>query len=84
MAEQRRRSSGRGGDQEEFDVRAELLQLLLEKVADDTYPSSTQMDMIEELLGPDELASYAQVLMEKIRADRFPSVSLMARVQGLT
>ena len=42
------------------------------------------MDMIEELLGPDELASYAQVLMEKIRADRFPSVSLMARVQGLT
>ena len=52
-------------------------------MANDPYPSVTQMDMIEEMLTPEDVQSYAEILMDKIRADKFPSVSLMSRVQGL-
>jgi len=67
----------------EFDSRRELLGLLLEKVDADPYPSSTMMDIIEDLLGPDEVAAYARVLMAKIRADQFPSLDLINRVAAL-
>lgn len=70
-------------DEDQYDTRRELIQLLLDKVANDPYPSTTMMDMIEELLTPQEVESYAEILMDKIRADQFPSVSLMSRVQGL-
>ena len=70
-------------DEDQYDARRELVQLLLEKVANDPYPSTTQMDMIEEMLAPEDVQSYAEILMDKIRADKFPSVSLMSRVQGL-
>jgi hypothetical protein len=65
------------------DVRHELVRLLLEKVHDDPYPSTTMLDLIEELIGPDERADYAAVLMEKIRGDNFPSLDMMSRVRDL-
>jgi len=66
------------------DSRARLLDLLLEKVAEDLYPSSTMMDYIEELLLPDDVDAYAAVLMDKIREDAYPSVSMMHRLVSLT
>ena len=66
-----------------YDPRRELIQLLLDKVAKDPYPSVTMMDMIEEMLAPDEVGAYAEILLDKIRADQFPSVSMLSRVQGL-
>jgi hypothetical protein len=41
------------------------------------------MDLIEQLMGPDERAIYVQVLLDKIRHDRFPSIPLMRRVLAL-
>lgn len=69
------------GDQ--YDARGELLQTLLRKVGDDPYPSSTMLDMIESLLTPDDVPSYAGALLDRIRADEFPSSSLIQRVQSL-
>ena len=66
------------------DSRARLLDLLLEKVAEDQYPSGTMMDYIEELLNPDEVDAYATVLMEKIRDETYPSVSMMRRLLAVT
>ena len=65
------------------DTRARLLDLLLEKVADDPYPSATMMDLIEELLQPDEVPAYAAVLMEKVNEDTYPSVPMMRRLVAL-
>jgi hypothetical protein len=70
-------------NQDEFDVRHEIVSLLMEKVHRDPFPSSSMMDTIEELLTPDEVPAYAGVLMEKIRADEFPSLDLINRVKGL-
>ena len=76
-------NGGNGGNGGGMDTRARLVDLLLEKIAGDPYPSSTMMDLVEELL-PDDVPAYAAVLMEKVRADAFPSVPMMKRLLELT
>jgi hypothetical protein len=68
---------------EQYDVRRELLDMLMTKVEADRFPSVTMMDLIERLMGPEERPIYVQVLMEKIRQDRHPSIPLMRRVLAL-
>jgi hypothetical protein len=68
---------------EQDDARRELLDMLLTKVADDRYPSVTMMDLIEQLIGPDERPIYVEVLMDKIRHQRHPSIPMMKRVLAL-
>jgi hypothetical protein len=65
------------------DSRARLVDMLLEKVAEDVYPSGTMMDLIEELLQPDEVPAYAAVLIQKMRDDAYPSITMMRRVAAL-
>ena len=64
-------------------VRLQLFELLLDKVDEDTYPSSTMLDQIERLLTPEEAPAYAAVLMAKIEGDTYPSNSLIRRVLEL-
>ncbi|MDF1602522.1 hypothetical protein [Nocardioides sp. YIM 152315] len=66
------------------DTRARLLDLLLTKVAEDTFPSGVMMDLIEELLQPDDVPAYAAVLMDKISEETYPSVPMMRRLVALT
>lgn len=65
------------------DVRDHLLAVLLEKVSQDQYPSSTMMDLIEQMLPPEQLSDYARVLLEKIQDDRFPSLDMVRRLSAL-
>jgi hypothetical protein len=61
-----------------------LARLLMNKIRTDKYPSSTQMDLLEQMI-PRALASeYFEVLFEKVAVDQWPSVSLMARLSRLT
>jgi hypothetical protein len=69
---------------EQYDARRELLDILLNRVHRDRYPSVTMMNLIEQLMGPDERPIYAQVLMEKIRNDPHPSFPMMQRVLALS
>lgn len=66
-----------------YSARRELLEALMTKVDNDLYPSSTMLDMIEQLLTTDDVPVYTEMLMSRIRSDRFPSISLMHRVQAL-
>ena len=65
------------------DARAELVRTLLEKVQGDPYPSNTMLDMLEELLTPEELPAYVVMLQERIRADNFPSIPMLKRLKKL-
>jgi len=65
------------------ELRTQLLRVLLEKVAEDNYPSTTMLDAIEEMLTPDTLEEYAQVLIEHVENDRFPSIPMIARLRDL-
>ena len=65
------------------DARELLLDVLLEKVADERYPSATMLDMIEPLLNNDEIAIYARILVRKVRDERFPSIPVLRRIAAL-
>jgi chromatin segregation and condensation protein Rec8/ScpA/Scc1 (kleisin family) len=65
-------------------VREQVLDLLLEKVEADRYPSSTMLDDIERILTPWRREDYADVLLEKIRRDKYPSRSMIERVLRLS
>ena len=64
-------------------ARGELVKTLLAKVGEDPYPSSTQLDLIEELLTDEELPAYIVFLQDKIRDDRFPSIPMLQRLTAL-
>lgn len=65
-------------------VREQVLDLLLEKVESDRYPSSAMLDDIERLLTPWRREDYADVLLEKIRRDKYPSRAMIERVLRLS
>jgi len=65
------------------DARAELVATLLQKVREDTYPSTTMLDLIEKLLAPEEQPTYVVLLQDKIRSERFPSMPLLIRLAEL-
>jgi len=65
------------------DARAELVATLLDKVKSDTYPSTTMLDWIEELLTPEELPAYVVFLQERIRNEQYPSIPLLNRLKDL-
>ena len=65
------------------DARGELVKTLLMKVQADQYPSTTMLDLIEELLTPEEIPTYVVFLQEKIREEQYPSIPLLKRLSAL-
>ncbi|GEB13975.1 hypothetical protein GUY44_04945 [Pimelobacter simplex] len=65
------------------DTRARIVDLLMDKVAEDAFPSIPMMTLLEDLLEPDEVPAYAAVLMQKISETNYPSVSMLARLASL-
>lgn len=66
-----------------YDARAEMVRTLLQKVEEDPYPSSTMLDMIEEMLTPEELPAYAEALLNRVRSERFPSIPMLNRLKNI-
>lgn len=63
--------------------RQSVLDLLLDKVRDDQYPSATHLDMIEMLLTSEDLDTYREVLFEKVANETYPSTSILNRLVAL-
>jgi hypothetical protein len=74
-----RRSNGKG-----VDVRHEVVNLLVEKIASDRHSSVPMMNLVEELLAPDDVPAYVGVLMAKVKTEKYPSYSMIRRLMGLT
>ena len=72
-------SNGKG-----VDVRGEVVNLLVEKIASDRNPFVTMMNLVEELLAPDDVPAYLGVLLDKVRTERYPSLSIIRRLLVLT
>ena len=66
-----------------MESRVALAGILLEKVRDERYPSSSQMAIIEEVLPPQLLSRYVEVLLEKVAQDHSPSIAMLQRIQRL-
>ena len=57
-----------------------MVQMLLEKIRDDRYPSATQMSIIEESLPREMIPDYLEVLIEKAGQDSVPSIPMLKRI----
>lgn len=68
----------------ELSVREQVLDVLLEKIRGDRYPSATMMDDVERILTPWRRQDYADVLMEKVRENRYPSRGMIQRLIRLS
>lgn len=64
-------------------ARVRLLRVLMDKVAEENYPSATIMDTIEELMLPQELPVYAELLIQNVEASEFPSIDMINRLRNL-
>ena len=63
-----------------IESQAVLAGILLKKVREDRYPSSTEMAMIEQIIPPQLLPRYVEVLLEKVAQDNRPSISMLHRL----
>jgi len=68
----------------ELSVREQILDVLIEKIREDHYPSSTMMDDVERILTPWRRKDYADALLEKVRENRYPSRSMIQRLLRLS
>ena len=59
-------------------------QLILEKIAEDKYPSGELMDRLEAgITNPQQLQEYLDVLLDKVEKDHYPSKQMLDRVRRL-
>jgi hypothetical protein len=63
-----------------MEARAVVAGMLLKRVKEDKYPSSTEMSLIEEIIPPQLLPRYVDILLEKIAEDNRPSISMLHRL----
>jgi hypothetical protein len=73
------------GDQNDVhsQIQDALFHLLLDKIRQDQYPSTTMMNLVEETLTEDQLREYAEILLDKIESDQFPSIPMLRRIAAL-
>jgi hypothetical protein len=65
-------------------LKERYVQLLIDKVRDDLYPSVNHMDLIEATVGSGEqLAEYLDALMDKVEETTFPSLPMLRRIQRI-
>lgn len=60
-----------------------LARLLLEKIRQDNYPSTTQMSLLEQVIPRPLVREYVNVLLEKVLVDRWPSTSMLQRLRRI-
>jgi hypothetical protein len=70
-------------DQVRSRIQDALYRSLIDKIRNDTYPSTTMMDAVEAGMSDRHLAEYAEALLEKIENDQYPSIDLMRRLAAL-
>jgi hypothetical protein len=60
-----------------------MVQMLLDKIRRDRFPSATQMAIVEESLPPEMIPDYLEVLIEKADQDNVPSIPMLRRISRI-
>ncbi|HET6938743.1 MAG TPA: hypothetical protein VFI19_09065 [Nocardioides sp.] len=72
------------GQNPERDPKHHVLVVLLEKIEQDPFPSTSHLDIAEQLLTPETTPIYIGLLLDKIKGDPFPSSDHIKRVLSLS
>jgi hypothetical protein len=60
------------------------MKVLLERIAEDEYPSAELMDRVEILLDEEHVDTYVAILFSKIESCHYPSKALLDRLSRWT
>jgi hypothetical protein len=63
---------------------ARYLELLLDRLCADQYPSGEQMDRVEILLDREHVDDYLEILFQRVESCRYPSKQLLDRIARLS
>jgi hypothetical protein len=64
------------------ELHAQILELILDKVREDPFPSTTMLDMVEQMLRPEDVEQYTSVLFDKVSQDTYPSMDQLRRLRA--
>ena len=63
-------------------IRDVYLEMLLDRVREESYPNPDHMDRIEGLAqSPEQVMSYLEVLFSKLEGTRYPSSAILDRIE---
>jgi hypothetical protein len=66
------------------EIQQRYVLMLMEKVAQDRFPSTEHMNRIEaSLTSREQLEAYLDILVEKVETVRYPSLQMLDRIQRL-
>lgn len=66
------------------EIQQRYVLMLMEKVAQDRFPSAEDMNRIEaSLTSREQLEAYLDILVEKVETVRYPSLQMLDRIQRL-
>jgi hypothetical protein len=60
-----------------------IAKMLIDSVERDRYPSSTQMDLVEQSMTPEVASEYLEMLLDKVSGENYPSISMLRRMQRI-
>ncbi len=66
------------------DLRRRSLQILMDRVAAERYPSTSMLDRVEAAVVDRQTAEeYVGLLLDGVESARYPSPTMLDRIQGL-
>jgi hypothetical protein len=65
------------------DARARYVEMLMDQVRRDPFPSMDHLDRIEAALTPSNAGDYVEMLLDKLSRERFPSPPMLARIENV-
>jgi hypothetical protein len=60
-----------------------MVEMLMEKIRNDRYPSATHMSIVEESIPRELLPDYLEILIDKAAEDTIPSIPLLRRISRI-
>jgi hypothetical protein len=60
--------------------RAAFARILMDMIERDRYPSTAQMEILENVIPAPLVPDYMNILLEKVMEDRFPSIPMLRRI----
>jgi hypothetical protein len=68
---------------DDHDLHDEIFELLLDKVREDTFPSTSHLDMLQSMLrDQDDVNAFCAALMEKVSQETYPSIDHLRRLKN--
>jgi hypothetical protein len=73
----------RSGMMTRDEARDWMVQMLLEKIRNDPYPSATQMAIVESVIPRRMVPEYFEILIDKVAQDNIPSLPMLKRIAAI-